>query len=86
MNCQVLLEIPYSIFPTLHKSPEEFSLYIKILAAVKMYEIKELSMEKAAELANLSRSEFIYSLGKFNVDVFQYSEKELEKERAILGF
>ncbi len=43
-------------------------------------------MEKATELANLSRLEFIYSLGKLNVDVFQYTEKELEKERAILGF
>jgi len=39
-----------------------------------------ISQEKAAEIAGLSRAEFISSLFRFNVSPFQYTEKETTEE------
>jgi predicted HTH domain antitoxin len=39
-----------------------------------------VSQEKAAEIAGLSRSEFISSLSRFKVSPFQYTATDIEKE------
>ena len=51
-------------------------------AAVKWYEVGELSQGKAAEIAGLSRAEFIDALSRFKVSPFQYTAEELEEELA----
>jgi predicted HTH domain antitoxin len=42
-----------------------------LAAAVKWYEMKQVSQGRAAEIAGLSRAEFIDSLGRFGVSPFQ---------------
>lgn len=36
-----------------------------------------ISQEKAAEIAGLTRAEFIFSLGKFGISPFQYTVEEI---------
>jgi predicted HTH domain antitoxin len=52
----------------------------KRLLAAKLYEKGALSLGQAAELAGCSKRVFMESLADYDVPVFNYSEKELEKD------
>jgi predicted HTH domain antitoxin len=47
------------------------------MAAAKLYEVGELSQERAAELAGLSRQEFVTMLSAIGVSPFQGIEEDL---------
>jgi len=53
---------------------------MRIAAAVKWYELSMVSQEKAAEIAGLSRAEFISALNRLHVSPLQYSPDELREE------
>ena len=55
---------------------------MRIAAAVKWYELGEISPNKAAEIAGLNRSEFINALSRYRVDFMQYTAEELAREIA----
>jgi predicted HTH domain antitoxin len=76
----VTIDLPEAIFASLRKTPDEFALEMRIAAAVKWYEIGELSQGKAAEIAGLSRADFIDALSRFKVSPFQYTAEELAEE------
>lgn len=78
----ISLEIPTTTLAALGESPDEFVNEMRILAAVKWYELGRLSQGKAAEVAGLSRSAFIEALSRFKVSPMQTSEAELNKELA----
>ncbi len=52
----------------------------KIFLAAKLYEKGSLLLAQAAELAGYSKRTFMELLANYNVSVFNYSEKELEKD------
>ncbi len=80
MSVSLKLDMPEGAFSALRKDPSEFTKELRLAAAVKWYEMGIISQEKAAEIAGLSRSEFIFSLSRFNVSPFQYTVKEMEEE------
>jgi len=53
---------------------------MRVAAAVKWYENNVISQGKAAEIAGLSRAEFINALNQFKVSLFQYSTDEIVEE------
>jgi predicted HTH domain antitoxin len=55
---------------------------MRIAAAVKWYELGEISQAKAAEVAGLNRAEFINALSRYQVDFMQYTAQELAEELA----
>ena len=73
------LDIPDSALSALRKAPREFSVYFKLMAAAKLYELGELSQERAAELAGLSRQQFIDGISRLDVSPFQGIEEDLEQ-------
>jgi predicted HTH domain antitoxin len=47
---------------------------------VNRYDRGEISQGKAAELAGLSRADFLDMLSRFQVSIIQYSEESLNRE------
>lgn len=77
---KISIEFPETVFSALRKNPEEFIQEMRIASAVKWYELGEVSQAKAAEIAGLTRSEFIQALARYRVDFMQYTAEELEME------
>jgi predicted HTH domain antitoxin len=61
-------------------TPEEMQAQIRLMAALKMFELGKLSSGKAAELAGLSRAEFLEMCRRYRVPVFNYAPDEIEDE------
>lgn len=80
MPIALKLDMPEGAFSALRKDPNEFVKELRLAAAVKWYEMGMISQEKAAEIAGLTRDEFISSLSRFNVSPFQYTAEEIEEE------
>jgi len=78
----VSIQLPETVFTALHKEPNEFVQEMRIAAAVKWYELGEISQGKAAEIGGLTRSEFIDALARYKVSSIQYSAEEVAKEGA----
>jgi predicted HTH domain antitoxin len=77
---QVSFTINRDIFSALRQDPEHFVPELRLAAAVKWYELGIVSQSKAAEIAGLSRSDFIAELTRFKVSPFQYSADEIARE------
>jgi len=74
------IDLPGSAFSALRKSPAEFIQEMKYAAAVKWYETEMISQDKAAEIAGLSRYDFLNLLARYRVSVIQYIPDLLEEE------
>ncbi len=79
---QIVLEIPEKVL--LAEKTDEASLAreLRILAAVKLYEMGRLSSGCATELAGMPRVEFLLNLGRYKVFSFQSELSDLESQRA----
>ncbi|MBC8263358.1 MAG: UPF0175 family protein [Anaerolineales bacterium] len=77
---QLSLELPRGVFSALRQDPLNFVSEMRLTAAVKWYEMGRLSQAKAAEVAGLSRSEFLTALARFGVSPFQYDADEIVAE------
>jgi len=58
----------------------EFEQHIRLMAALKMFELGKVSSGKAAELAGMSRVEFLETCGRYRVSIFNYPPEEVENE------
>lgn len=74
---QITVDIPEGSLASLHKDPEYFAHEMRIAAAIQWYERRELSQERAAELAGLTRLAFVEALGRYGVSPFQATAAEL---------
>ena len=74
---QMTIELPQNVFSALRQEPNEFVREMRLAAAVKWYELEQISQAKAAEIAGISRAEFLNALGRFGVTPFQSTLDEL---------
>ena len=64
----------------MQRSPEEFAREAKMAMAVKLYEMKRLSSGMAAQVAGVSRVEFLLELHRYGVAVIDLSAADIESD------
>lgn len=76
----IQIDVPEEVLISLKETPETISRELSILAAVKLFELGKLSSGRAAQLAQLSRVEFLTLLGRYQVSAFNISAEDLEQD------
>lgn len=74
------ITLPESVFSALRRAPAEFLKEMRIEASTQWYAQQRISQEKGAEIAGLSRAEFIDELAKRHIPVVQIEFDELMEE------
>ena len=77
---ELKIKYPSGFEHAVHLKKEEMEQHIRLMAALKMFELGKVSSGKAAELAGMSRVEFIETCGRYHVSAFNYTPEEPEKE------
>jgi len=77
---RIILEIPEEVLISLKETPSELSRDIRMLAAVKYYQMGKLSSGRAAQLAGVSRISFLQALSLYGVSIFDLTPEELKQD------
>jgi len=77
---KITLEFGESAFSSLRQEPEAFARELRLAACVKWYELGQVSQAKAAELAGLSRADFLDVLRRLGTPAVQATPSELAAE------
>jgi predicted HTH domain antitoxin len=76
----VNLDIPEETLISLKTDAESFARDLKMLGAVKLFELGKLSSGRAAQLADMTRAEFLLALRNYQVSPFQITAEELRQD------
>jgi predicted HTH domain antitoxin len=77
---ELTLTYPNDLAQAVQLTTEELSAQLLLMAALKMFELGKLSSGKAAELAGLTRVEFLEACGRYRVSHFNLPDEEVEAE------
>jgi predicted HTH domain antitoxin len=78
----VTLDFPEGVFSALRRSPGEFAHELRRAAAIYWYARGMISQEKAAEIADLDRTDFLLTLAREEIDAFIVDIEDLQQELA----
>lgn len=76
------LELPKGLEQSVRLTRSELVQEIRLMAALKMFELGKLSSGKAADLADLSRIEFLETCSRYRISPFNYPDDAVEAELA----
>jgi len=82
MTRQVIINVPEKVLLAEKTDEIAFAQELRMLAAVKLYELGRLSSGRAAELAGMSRVEFLLNLGRYKVFPLEAELHDLESRHA----
>lgn len=76
------LTIPYSedLLLLTGQSPESLEQEMRFLLATKLFELKRLSLGKAAEFCAMNKVRFMYELGRLKIPVINLEEDQIQDE------
>jgi len=76
----ITIEVPDDTLLPFADSDEQFARELRLAAAIFWYDRGMISQGKGAEIAGLTRAEFIDALGRANVSAIQTSPAELKAD------
>jgi len=76
----VTIELPADVFSALRRAPAEFATEMRLAAALYWYSRGEVSQGNAAQIAGISRVQFIDELGRRKADAFVVDMADLRRE------
>ena len=77
---ELKIKYPSGFEHAVHMTKEEIEQHIRLMAALKMFELGKISSGKAAELAGMPRTEFLEACGRYRVSIFNYPDDQAETE------
>lgn len=75
----VTVMIPDDTFATVRRAPDEVAREMRIAIAVRWYKLGLVSQGKGADIAGLSRIEFVNALSEFGVSASQESAEDIQE-------
>lgn len=76
------IELPEEAFSALRETPERFAAEMRFAAAVQWYHQGQISGSKAAQIAGLTRLQFLDELARRRLDVIKVDAQQLRGELA----
>jgi len=80
---EITIRIPDDSLIALKLSTDEAGDTLRMMAAVKLYELGKLSSGAAAHLAGIPRVVFLSRLSDYNVAVLNLTEEDIERETRL---
>lgn len=80
----VKLTIPNQAIRALNVADQELETYLRLVAAIKLYELGQLSSGAAAQFADLPKPLFLNKLAEFGVDTFTLKTHEFAQETRLV--
>lgn len=77
---QIIIDIPEKVLLAEKTDEDAFARELRILAAIKLFELGRLSSGRAAELADMPRVEFLLNLARYKVFPLEAELSDLESE------
>lgn len=79
---KLTIEVPEEAFSALRETPDRFAAELRFAAAVQWYHAGRLSGSKAAQIAGMTRLEFLDELARRKLDVVKIDQDQLRRELA----
>ena len=77
---EIKFKIKENILHSLNQSKDEFTKQSRLYTALYLFKTHKLSFGQAADLADLTRENFLNELNKHKIDFIDYNPDELEDE------
>jgi len=74
------ISYPEDLLITSGKSPKDLEAELLFLLAVKLYELRRLSLGKAAEFCQMNKIQFMFELGRMKIPVINLDDDQIADE------
>ena len=77
---KLTIDYPEGLEKALSTTRQEVEAQIRLMAALKMFELGKLSSGMAARLAGTTRVEFLDMCGRYRVSIINYMPEDIDAE------
>lgn len=74
--CVVSINVPEEILLDLHENEDDFAAYTKCMLAINLYKNKKISLGYCADIADMTKEDFIKYLGQNDISIFSFKDEE----------
>lgn len=71
---------PENFESAVHMTRRELDHHLRLMAALKMFELGQISSGKAAELCGISRVDFFQTCSRYRVSIINWQPEDIEDE------